>query len=107
MTKHLPLALDSPCPYIFPLAIHEIFAANARTFPERECVVETKGAKAKHRTFTYRQINESSNQLARHFLAHGCEVVDTVMIYAYRGQVLPSPSSQLLMIIDIAAVSTW
>lgn len=67
-------------------AIHEIFAANAERFPDRQCVIETKKSlSAVQRTFTYRQINESSNQLAHHFLAHGCEVGDVVMIYAYRG----------------------
>ncbi|KAH8812317.1 hypothetical protein F5884DRAFT_701490 [Xylogone sp. PMI_703] len=66
-------------------AIHEIFASNAHKFPDRECVIETKSKQAAQRTFTYRQINESSNQLAHHFLSHGCEVGDVVMIYAYRG----------------------
>ncbi len=40
------------------------------------------------RVFTYRQINEASNQLAHHFLERGCSVGDVVMIYAYRGCVL-------------------
>lgn len=66
-------------------AIHEIFAANAGRFPDRECVVETKSSQTNGRIFTYRQINESSNRLAHHFLDHGCKVGDVVMIYAYRG----------------------
>ncbi|UKZ51964.1 putative NRPS-like protein biosynthetic cluster [Trichoderma virens] len=66
-------------------AIHEIFAQNAKKFPDRECVVETKGSQSNGRTFTYRQINESANLLAHHFLSHGCNVGDVVMIYAYRG----------------------
>ncbi|KAB5522846.1 hypothetical protein GE09DRAFT_1065629 [Coniochaeta sp. 2T2.1] len=66
-------------------AIHEIFAANAKKFPDRECVIETKGRGTLERTFTYRQIHESSNQLARYLLDHGCEVGDVVAIYAYRG----------------------
>ncbi|KAK5988278.1 L-2-aminoadipate reductase large subunit [Cladobotryum mycophilum] len=66
-------------------AIHEIFASNAQKFPDRECVVETKSARTDARTFTYRQINESANQLAHHFLSHGCQVGDVAMIYAYRG----------------------
>lgn len=68
-------------------AIHEVFALNAKRFPERLCVKETKSSRAAQRTFTYRQINESSNQLANHFLTNGCEVGDVVMIYAYRGSV--------------------
>jgi L-aminoadipate-semialdehyde dehydrogenase len=66
-------------------AIHEIFAANAAKFPDRTCVVETKGARTPERVFTYKQINESSNQLAHYLLAHGCERGDVVMIYAHRG----------------------
>ncbi|KAH8126810.1 L-2-aminoadipate reductase [Trichoderma asperellum] len=66
-------------------AIHEIFAKNAKSFPDRECVVETKSSQRKERSFTYRQIHEASNLLAQHFLSHGCSVGDVVMIYAYRG----------------------
>ncbi|UKZ67677.1 uncharacterized protein TrAtP1_008832 [Trichoderma atroviride] len=66
-------------------AIHEIFAKNARAFPDRECVVETKSSQKNERSFTYRQIHEASNLLAHHFLSHGCKVGDVVMIYAYRG----------------------
>jgi L-2-aminoadipate reductase len=71
-------------------AIHEIFASNAQDHPERPCVVETKGPRIAERIFTYQEINESSNQLAHYFLAHGCEIGDVVMIYAYRGSVLLS-----------------
>lgn len=67
------------------LAIHEIFAENARKFPERECVIETRSSQSPARSFSYRQINQSANQLAHHFLSHGCQVGDVVMIYAFRG----------------------
>jgi L-aminoadipate-semialdehyde dehydrogenase len=76
----------------FCLAIHEIFASNAKKFPDRECVIETKGRGTPERTFTYRHIHESSNQLARHLLDHGCEVGDVVAIYAYRGSVAATSS---------------
>ncbi|KAI1812349.1 hypothetical protein GGS20DRAFT_26378 [Poronia punctata] len=66
-------------------AIHEIFAANAKRIPEKTCVVETGSARVPQRTFSYRQINESSNQLAHHLVAKGCDVGDILMIYAYRG----------------------
>lgn len=68
-------------------AIHEIFASNAKKFPEKECVIETKGRGTPERTFTYRQIHESSNQLARYLLDNGCQVGHVVAIYAYRGSV--------------------
>ncbi|POR34804.1 L-aminoadipate-semialdehyde dehydrogenase [Tolypocladium paradoxum] len=66
-------------------AIHEIFASNAARSPHRTCVIETRTSRSAQRIFTYRQINESSNQLAHHFLAHGCQVGDVVAIYAHRG----------------------
>jgi L-2-aminoadipate reductase len=81
---------------IFVVAIHEIFADNAKKFPDRECVIETKSSQSNGRSFTYRQINESANQLAHHFLGHGCEVGDVVMIYAHRGLVIVVPYIFLL-----------
>ncbi|KAM0279561.1 hypothetical protein ACHAQH_004516 [Verticillium albo-atrum] len=66
-------------------AIHQIFAANAQDHPDRPCVIETKGPRNPERVFTYKQINESSNQLAHHFIANGCERGDVAMIYAHRG----------------------
>lgn len=80
---HLQLVLT-----LFLIAIHEIFAKNAKAFPDKECVVETKSSQKNERSFTYRQIHEASNLLAHHFLSHGCKVGDVVMIYAYRGLVL-------------------
>ncbi|CAK7564566.1 MAG: putative NRPS-like protein biosynthetic cluster [Sporothrix epigloea] len=66
-------------------AIHDIFAANAKRHPDRECVVETKSSQSPTRSFSYRQINEGANRLAHHLLSHGCEIGDVAMIYAYRG----------------------
>ncbi|KJR82106.1 L-aminoadipate-semialdehyde dehydrogenase [Sporothrix schenckii 1099-18] len=66
-------------------AIHDIFAANAKKHPDRECVVETKSSQSNERSFTYRQINAAANRLAHHLLAHGCQIGDVAMIYAYRG----------------------
>ncbi|KAH0608522.1 uncharacterized protein H6S33_001656 [Morchella sextelata] len=69
-------------------AIHDIFSANARKHPERECVVETGGiydAGSKTRVFTYRHIDEASNILAHHFVASGVKRGDVVMVYAHRG----------------------
>jgi L-aminoadipate-semialdehyde dehydrogenase len=53
--------------------------------PNRQCVIETRSSRTPERTFTYRQINQASNQLAHHLVAHGCNVGDVVVIYAYRG----------------------
>lgn len=68
-----------------PLAIHDIFASNAQKHPDRHCVIETKGPRNPERIFSYRQINEASNQLAHYLVANGCKIGDVVMIYAYRG----------------------
>ncbi len=75
------------------LAIHDIFAANAERHPARPGVVGTRGPRTPERVFTYRQINESSNQLAHHFLAHGCQLGDVVIVYAHRGSVAHRPSA--------------
>ncbi|KAL8926884.1 MAG: hypothetical protein Q9208_002693 [Pyrenodesmia sp. 3 TL-2023] len=69
-------------------AIHEIFAENAQRHPERLCVVETQSTKTPRREFTYRQINEASNQVGHHLLENGVERGDFVMIYAHRGTLL-------------------
>lgn len=66
-------------------AIHDIFASNAQKHPDRHCVVETKGPKNPERVFSYKQINEASNQLAHYLVTNGCELGDVVMIYAHRG----------------------
>lgn len=69
-------------------AIHDIFSANAREHPERECVVETADINtpaSKKRVFTYKQIDVASNILAHHFVARGVKRGDVVMVYAHRG----------------------
>ena len=66
-------------------AIHDRFADNANRYPERTCVVETASRTAPHREFTYQQIHEASNLVAHHFLQHGVERGEVIMIYAYRG----------------------
>ena len=66
-------------------AIHDIFEANAKRFPDRPCVVETKSVSSPERSFTYNQINEASNILAHHLVNSGVERSEVVMIYSYRG----------------------
>lgn len=66
-------------------AIQDRFADNASKFPDRLCVVETASRTTPQREFTYRQIDEASNVIAHHFLQHGIEKGEVVMIYAYRG----------------------
>ena len=101
-----PLSLMSAPSHHVHIAIHEIFDSNAKRFPNRQCVIETTSLRTAQRTFTYRQINESSNQLAHFFLAHGCEVGDTVMIYAYRGSVLLTSSLSSLADGDVG-LTLW
>lgn len=66
-------------------AIQNIFAENSAKFPGRLCVVETEGSTTPQREFTYQQIHEASNVVAHHFLQHGIERGEVIMIYAYRG----------------------
>jgi len=69
-------------------AIHDIFSANAKKHPDRECVIETPAFYEENgtsRIFTYKQIDEASNILAHHFIAKGVKRGDVVMVYAHRG----------------------
>ena len=67
-------------------AIHEIFARNAREFPDRECVIETPDQYGhQERVFTYRHIHEASNALAHLLVDSGVQRGEVVMIYAFRG----------------------
>ncbi|MCJ1434693.1 large subunit of alpha-aminoadipate reductase [Xylographa pallens] len=66
-------------------AIHDLFTANALRHPNRLCVVETESSSTPRREFDYGQINRASNQLAHHFIRHGIQRGDVVMVYAHRG----------------------
>lgn len=92
MTPEQKLILPDPTSDLhwgeFRGAIHDIFSANAKKHPERECVVETPdihNKDSKKRVFTYKQIDEASNILAHHFVAKGIKRGDVIMVYAYRG----------------------
>ncbi|QIW95184.1 hypothetical protein AMS68_000702 [Peltaster fructicola] len=66
-------------------AIHEIFARNARSHPQRDCVVETAYSSSPERVFNYQHINEASNILAHHLVANGVQRGEVVMLYSHRG----------------------
>jgi L-aminoadipate-semialdehyde dehydrogenase len=66
-------------------AITDIFANNAKTFPDKPCVIESRIGSDENCVFTYRHIYEASNLVARHLIKNGIEREDVVMIYAYRG----------------------
>jgi L-2-aminoadipate reductase len=66
-------------------AIHDIFASNAQSHPDRLCVVETASGSSPRREFTYKQINEASNILAHHLVRSGIQLGEVVMVYAHRG----------------------
>ncbi|AJQ04692.1 Lys2p [Saccharomyces cerevisiae YJM470] len=66
--------------------IHDIFQDNAEAFPERTCVVETPTLNSdKSRSFTYRDINRTSNIVAHYLIKTGIKRGDVVMIYSSRG----------------------
>ncbi|OZJ06152.1 hypothetical protein BZG36_01041 [Bifiguratus adelaidae] len=67
-------------------AIHDVFAKNAKSFPDRTCVVESVEDSAdKRRIYTYRHIYEASNLVAHRLIRGGVKREDVVMVYAYRG----------------------
>lgn len=72
-------------------AITEIFSANAQSFPDRTCIVESVaptgniGGKNDIREFTYKQIDEASNVLAHHLVKGGVKRGEVVMVYSTRG----------------------
>ena len=66
-------------------AIQDRFAENANKFGERLCVIESASRTVPQREFTYMHIHHASNVIAHHFLQHGIERGEVIMIYAYRG----------------------
>ncbi|GAA5943971.1 L-aminoadipate-semialdehyde dehydrogenase [Sporobolomyces koalae] len=71
-------------------AITDIFSSNARSFPDRTCIVESIapaeiGGQNGVRTFTYRQIDEASNVLARYLVENGVQREEVVTVYSTRG----------------------
>ncbi|ORY99593.1 alpha-aminoadipate reductase Lys1p [Lobosporangium transversale] len=79
----------------WPGAIHDIFARNAKAFPNRECVFERRDVLAQDGSgrvlgqqkyvFTFGQLHEASNLVAHALVKGGIEPEDVVMVYAYRG----------------------
>ncbi|TVY36318.1 L-2-aminoadipate reductase large subunit [Lachnellula subtilissima] len=60
------------------------FSENAKKYPDRTCVVETKSSEGPERSFTYKQIYEASNVLAHYLSDAGITNGDVVMIWAHR-----------------------
>ncbi|KAG0019723.1 large subunit of alpha-aminoadipate reductase [Entomortierella chlamydospora] len=79
----------------WPGAIHDIFARNAKAFPERECVFESRDILSEDGTgrvvgqqkfvYTFGQLHEASNLAAHALIKGGIQPEDVVMVYAYRG----------------------
>jgi L-aminoadipate-semialdehyde dehydrogenase len=79
----------------WPGAIHDIFARNAKAFPDRECVFESRDilsqdgsgrvlGQQKH-IYTFGQLHQASNLVAHALVRGGIQPQDVVMVYAYRG----------------------
>ena len=69
-------------------SIQDIFLRNAKEFPSRDCVVETKSffdPNSETRVFTYAQIDGASNIVGNYLKETGIKKGDVVTIYAYRG----------------------
>lgn len=79
----------------WPGAIHDIFARNAKSFPERQCVFESRDVLSedgsgrvvgqKKHIYTFGQLHEASNLAAHALVKGGIQPQDVVMVYAYRG----------------------
>ncbi|KAG0202727.1 large subunit of alpha-aminoadipate reductase [Mortierella sp. GBA30] len=79
----------------WPGAIHDIFARNAKAFPERQCVFESRDIVSedgsgrvvgqKKHIYTFGQLHEASNLVAHALVKGGIQPQDVVMVYAYRG----------------------
>ena len=69
-------------------AITDVFSRNARTHPDKICVVQsipTRLSDVQERVFyTYKEILAASNILAHHLLKGGIQREEVVMVYAYR-----------------------
>ena len=74
-------------------AITDIFSRNARTHPERPCVIQSIPSPTSHlsspqdqekRAYDYGMIRYASNILAHHLLKAGVKKEEVVMVYAHR-----------------------
>lgn len=63
-------------------AVHTLFSRHAARAPERVAVVD------RYDSWTYRELDDLSNQLANYLHEHGVRQGDVVAIYAYRSSAL-------------------
>jgi amino acid adenylation domain-containing protein len=68
-------------------AIHELFSRQARITPEKMAVIDADD------TWTYRELDERSSQMANYLLANGIRPKDILAVYAHR-----SPSLVLTLL---------
>lgn len=70
-------------------AITDVFSLNARTMPDRPCVIQSLPAPTPEEpqttvTYSYGQIRRAANILAHHLIAGGVQREEVVMVYAHR-----------------------
>jgi amino acid adenylation domain-containing protein len=63
-------------------AIHELFSERAQSAPEKLAVVDSDNS------WTYRELDHQSSQLANYLITNGIRPQDTVAIYAHRSSAL-------------------
>jgi amino acid adenylation domain-containing protein len=63
-------------------AVHEMFARNAQSTPDKPALEDP------HEVWTYRELDERSNQLAQWLIARGLRREEVVAIYAHRSAAL-------------------
>lgn len=76
-------------------SITSIFERNAKSHPDRRCIVESQPTTdlsasmappaSSVREISYRTLNEASNVLAHHLIASGLKREEVVTVYAHRG----------------------
>ncbi|KAH7104976.1 alpha-aminoadipate reductase Lys1p [Auriculariales sp. MPI-PUGE-AT-0066] len=70
-------------------AITDVFSRNARSHPDRPCVVQSLSTEGpvdqqRRQSYTYGEVRRASNVVAHALLAAGVQREEVVMIYAYR-----------------------
>ncbi|MDP2601547.1 MAG: amino acid adenylation domain-containing protein [Deltaproteobacteria bacterium] len=63
-------------------AIHTLFAIHAERVPDRSAVIDADAS------WTYKELDERSNQLANYLVANGVKPKDVIAIYAHRSSAL-------------------
>ncbi|KIY45047.1 large subunit of L-aminoadipate-semialdehyde dehydrogenase [Fistulina hepatica ATCC 64428] len=65
-------------------AITDVFSRNAKSFPDRPCVIQSVPSFTEKRVYTYGAIRRAANVLAHHLISACVQREEVVMVYAHR-----------------------